>query len=170
MNNHTPKTLKLIKEIESAFENVKRENGITLHEAGSIDCYETKEKQREARKLDTDSRWQDVPDEWIRDYPQPWCFLDAKGERYYLPAYMRFSIKFPLSDSCKEMVLHIVPFSDSQGVEHEESIKSLAKNLNLNKNQCKAVFDFLKFQQQYEIDPKEPDYISALEKWEKLSK
>ena len=52
----------LIDEITSAFQDVRRGNGVTLHEATVIDSYGSMEERAKARKKDTERRWQDVPD------------------------------------------------------------------------------------------------------------
>jgi len=52
----------LIAEIECAFGDVQRGNGITLHQARALDDYRNEQEQAEARKSDTDTRWQHIPD------------------------------------------------------------------------------------------------------------
>src|SRR4051794_16144118 len=83
----------LIEEITAAFDGVSREGGISLHEAEQIDCHGIAEERAEARKVDTDRRWQDVPDQWLEELPAVPHFLDAVGFRYYLPAYMIWAMK-----------------------------------------------------------------------------
>lgn len=84
--------LELIAAIERAFADVKRENGITIHETDVIDRYGSDEEQREARKQDAEARWQDVPDD-VMDWHSGLGFLDLKGFRYYLPAYMTWILR-----------------------------------------------------------------------------
>lgn len=78
----------LIDEITSAFQDVRRGNGVTLHEATVIDSYGSMEERAKARKKDTERRWQDVPDRDIANTDAVLSFLDAEGLRYYLPAYI----------------------------------------------------------------------------------
>jgi hypothetical protein len=92
----------LVEEIAAAFDGVGREGGVSLHEAEEIDCHGTPEKRAEARKLDIDTRWQDVRDEWIEQFPSVPFFLDARGFRYYLPAYMIWALRNPNSESAAE--------------------------------------------------------------------
>jgi len=80
--------LSLIKEITAAFDGVDREDGVTLHEAMVIDSYGSLAERAEARKKDTETKWQDVPDKDIRDCDGVLSFLDDKGMRYYIPAYL----------------------------------------------------------------------------------
>jgi hypothetical protein len=83
---------KLIADIESAFDKVQREDGVTLHQAFAIDCCRSDKDCAKARKLDVETRWQDVPNADLENYPSMVHFLDSKGLRYYLPALMRRTI------------------------------------------------------------------------------
>ncbi len=83
----------LINDIREAFAEVSREDGVTLHEADVIDDYGSAAARAEARKLDTEERWQDVPDADIEKYDWILSFLDLKGFKYYIPAYMVWSLK-----------------------------------------------------------------------------
>jgi hypothetical protein len=85
----------LTTEITTAFDGIPREDGITLHEAEEIDCHGSPEELLRARQRDTDSRWQDIPDQWISELPSAVHFLDAKGLRYYLPAIMLWHFRHP---------------------------------------------------------------------------
>jgi hypothetical protein len=89
----------IIHEIEAAFEGVCREDGVTLHEAEVLDSYGTDEERAAARKLDTDTRWQDVPDEWIEASDYVLNYAEAKGFRYYIPAYIRWTLANYYPDS-----------------------------------------------------------------------
>ncbi len=84
--------LQLIADIERAFGDVKREDGVTIHEAEVIDAYGSDEERRVARELDAEERWQDVPAE-VMDSHAGFSFLDLKGFRYYLPAYMTWKLQ-----------------------------------------------------------------------------
>jgi hypothetical protein len=82
----------LIAEIRRAFAGVKREDGITLHEARAIDDYADDEERAAARVKDTDERWEDVPSKHIAEIDPVLSYLDAKGFRYYIPAYMTYAL------------------------------------------------------------------------------
>lgn len=82
----------ILADIERAFGKVERDNGITIHEAEVIDAYGSEEERQAARMLDTETRWQDVPAEVMNSHAG-FCFLDLKGLRYYLPAYMTWVLK-----------------------------------------------------------------------------
>ncbi len=83
----------VILEIERAFDGVAREDGITLHEAVALDDYASDTERAQARLRDTESRWQDVPIEDIEREYAIFSFLDDKGFRYYLPAYMTWMLR-----------------------------------------------------------------------------
>ena len=85
----------LIAEIERAFDGVSREDGITLHQAEAMDdYYKPADRVAFARLKDRESRWQDVPDRDIERYRVILSYADAKALRYYLPAYMRWTLRF----------------------------------------------------------------------------
>jgi len=87
--------LALIMEIQRAFRNVERGNGVTLHETEAIDFYGSDEERRNARAKDTDRNWQEVDDRWIEEFGGVGglSFLDEEGFRYYLPAYMTYWLR-----------------------------------------------------------------------------
>jgi hypothetical protein len=93
----TPSELLLddvIDEINRAFYGVTREGGVSLHEADVIDdYYGSMEERAEARKLDTETRWQDVPDPDIEQNSSILSFLDPIGFHYYIPAYMVWTLE-----------------------------------------------------------------------------
>lgn len=84
----------LIEEITAAFNGVSREDGVTLHEAMALDDYGGPEERQKARAQDTENRWQDVPDEDIRSSDAVLNFLDPKGFRYYIPAFLVWYLTF----------------------------------------------------------------------------
>ena len=89
------RTATIIAEIEAAFDSVSRDGGVSLHQADAIDDYASGTEQEEARKIDRDSRWQDVPDDQIAAHCDALSFLDAIGFRYYIPAFMVWMLKDP---------------------------------------------------------------------------
>ena len=83
----------VIRQIETAFDGVGRKFGVSLHEACVIDDYGSRWEQMQARMTDTEWRWQDVPEADIARYFWILSFLDPIGFRYYLPAYMVWTLK-----------------------------------------------------------------------------
>ena len=91
----------LIAEIERVFDGVSREDGITLHEADAIDVQFPRWRRRLARWRDRERRWQDVPDRVIEGGHDSLAHFDAKGLRYYLPAFLRWTLRHgDKSSSC----------------------------------------------------------------------
>lgn len=84
----------LITQIRQAFFDVDREEGVSLHEADVIDDHGSAQQQEVARKLDSDRVWWDVPEADIERYHWILSFLDPVGFRYYLPAYMTWTLKY----------------------------------------------------------------------------
>jgi len=80
----------LIDRISLAFQNTKLEDGITIHQARALDDYADPDK---ARQIDRALRWQEIPDRWIEKFSDVFAFMDAKGFRYYIPAYMIWCLK-----------------------------------------------------------------------------
>ena len=89
----------VIEAIRLAFANVPR-GSISLHEAEVIDDYGSEEERAEARRLDTESSWDRVPDSHIEECTSALCHLDPHGWKYYVPAYMIWTLgHFGASDS-----------------------------------------------------------------------
>ena len=83
----------LLSQIQSAFSNVTRDGGISLHEATAIDNYALEPERKTARLKDIDSHWTCVPDEHIATNDTVFSFLDIKGHVYYAPAYMSWLLR-----------------------------------------------------------------------------
>lgn len=83
---------KLLTSIREAFDDVEREDGISLREAEVIDDCGGEREQRKARRLDNESHWSEVTFEDLERYHWMFTYLDAKGFRYYLPAVMSLAI------------------------------------------------------------------------------
>ncbi len=139
-----PELLKerLIEEIRQAFAGVSREDGITLHEANVIDLYGSDVERAAARRLDRDERWEDVPDDLIESHPSILTFLDAKGFRYYLPAYMVWALRNLGSDSLSvDFTIYALSPSRLPGFRRW----SLERYGIFNSGQATAICRFLRF-------------------------
>ncbi len=100
---------RVIAQIIAAFKSVKREDGISPHEAHeifliedyaynfSINSSEAKAILVSARAIDTDVCWQEISQERLKKFVDIigiyYYYLDPKGWRYYLPAYMVWSLQ-----------------------------------------------------------------------------
>jgi len=80
-----------VAEIHEAFAGVTRDGGVSWSESDALDDYKSKRAQRKARESDTDTSWTELinDESWDPDaHTHCWCYLDAIGFRYYLPAGM----------------------------------------------------------------------------------
>ncbi len=155
----------LIAQIANAFASVTRDEGATLHEAMAIDDRKTPQEQRAARRFDRDERWQDVPDTVIAASGAALNFLDAKGFRYYLPAFMIYELKnwensaLFTSSSCRLLNDHPHSLRKSEPA-------VIAARFGFDGAQCRAVAAFLRL----EIDSCEilasKVVVEAVKKWE----
>ncbi|HEY9853379.1 MAG TPA: DUF6714 family protein [Leptolyngbyaceae cyanobacterium] len=82
--------LTLIEKINAAFKDVTLEDGVSLHQARARDDYED---EWLARQIDREVRWQEIPDSWIKTFHDVFSFMDAKGFRHAIPAYMLWCLK-----------------------------------------------------------------------------
>lgn len=88
-----PTQQEVIDAVREAFHGVAREDGVTLHEARVIDDYGGSDERAAARMLDTEKAWEVVPVSDIEEYSEALSFLDPKGFRYYIPAYMIWAVR-----------------------------------------------------------------------------
>ena len=84
---------KLIAYIRRAFERTRLGNGITIHEADLEGCYTDDSERSHARAKDDEVVWSDVPDWKIERFPSVMPFFDPEGYRFYIPAYMIWTLK-----------------------------------------------------------------------------
>ncbi len=139
--------VQIIEAIRQAFAEVTREEGVTLHEAVVIDDYGSKEERAEARKLDVDHHWYDVPDALLESHCDTLCFVDTPGFRYYLPAYMTWTLRYAMtSDSFS--VDHAV-YSLNPGTDSKLRDWHLERFEAFDEAQSKAINQFLWFVAEY---------------------
>lgn len=148
--------ISIVEEITRAFDGVAREDGVTLHQTRAMDDCDGPEEELAARQLDTESRWQDVPVDDMDEYSDIFAFLDPKGFRYYLPAYMIRALTgdTPGSGNISEILAYtLVPNScmpqDMWAVNDDNDVLRFRL---LNRAQSHAVYRFLQFQANYEQD------------------
>ncbi len=93
-SSHEQKKRALIEEITAAFDGVSRENGVSFRESRVIDDYGSDEERAKARSEDTETRWQDVPDDDIYHAYACLSFLDEIGFHYYIPAFVVWFLRY----------------------------------------------------------------------------
>ena len=144
--------------IISAFAGVQRENGMSLHEADVLDMYGSPAECAAARKMDSDQSWEEVPSADIARFYSVLSFFDPKGFRYYLPAYMIWSLRnYETSASpSADATIFALTFSGDHKYEryHRERFELLTKD------QARAVCRFL----QYLIEYGGEDYSEAAQR------
>jgi hypothetical protein len=159
----------LIDEITAAFDGVSREDGTTLHEAIAIDDWKSLDEQLAARLFDTEERWQDVPDDAIVECDSALSFLDPKGFRYYLPAFMVCGLRNWTNDAsrtvdtCEYHLLH-----ESRKSLRQSEPASIAAKYGLSAAQCKSIAHFLRFVvgDDDELTTQPATTLQAVGKWE----
>lgn len=131
--------LLLIKKITAAFDGVSREDGISLHAARALDDWHSLEEAKKiGQKMDRDTKWQEVPAEWIMKFHDIFSFLDPKGFRYYVPAYMVWSLKEPKASISNSLNFLMYALENRDG--YYQSHFEL-----LNQEQLEVISDFIDF-------------------------
>jgi len=82
----------IIECIQEAFKDVSREDGVSLHEGLVMDAYGSDEERLEARRMDTEGHWSQISDQELIKYQNALRYFDRKSFKYYVPAYMIFSL------------------------------------------------------------------------------
>lgn len=110
----------LVREIESSFKCVELGDGIGIFEAEAIDgCVSDIAREKERRK-DQREHWESIPDEVIAQHYSVLSFMDQKGLRFHLPAYMRFAVRnFAISNSASVDAVIYALCKDPKTVEEE---------------------------------------------------
>jgi hypothetical protein len=83
----------LIQLIHTAFADVTLGGGETLHQAHLEGAYTDEKVWLAARQKDPESHWSEVPDWKLETGSSTLSFLDAEGWRFYIPAFMCWSLK-----------------------------------------------------------------------------
>lgn len=101
--------------------------------------------------------WQNIPDKLIEKLHDVLCFLDEKGYRFYLPAYMIYTINnfnSSHSNAIDSTIFSLIP-----------SEYNLSRFQSFNQWQSQAICQFLSFIALFYTDG---DAIKALEYWGKF--
>lgn len=157
----------IIEEITAAFHGVPR-GEITLHEADVWDNYGSEEEAEQARSLDIDNCWEDIPEEWIEECSSALPFLDPQSWRYYIPAYMIWTLKnYENSDSIvSEWTVYTFCMLNRSKNEPDSKENDLERFQQLNQKQSAAVYLFLKYMGEHYLD----DAEEAIQQyWKKFS-
>lgn len=134
----------LIELITAAFQNVERGDGVSLHEADVLDDYGSDEECAAARLLDTEERWQEVPESKINRRYSRLSFLDAEGFRFYSPVYMLWALKHRKTRDSNVVVYAFDPMLNTDLQEHKHQKFAL-----FTAEQNKSICGFLRFFSMY---------------------
>jgi hypothetical protein len=126
--------IEVIRDIESAFGGVALEDGIGILEGRVLHGYANDRERENIRKTDFRERWRDIPDDVIANNAVALCFMDPKGLRFNLPAYMRFTLlHYDDSDSDSfDWVIYAVS-KEQHDIDHEWTIFSEAQKAAIAK-------------------------------------
>jgi hypothetical protein len=134
----------IIDAIHEAFRGVAR-GRISLHEAEAIDAYASDEECAAVRSLDTETRWEDVPDQHIAQCTAALSHVDPESWRYYIPRYMEWSLcNFRSSDSVASDFT-IYTFAPARKKEPQLREYSLQRYRLLTAQQSRVVYRFLRY-------------------------
>ena len=133
----------IIEAIRLAFANTPR-GVISMHEAEAIDSYASDEEQNDARKLDKAETWDQIDDHDIEKCSAALSHLDPEGWRFYIPAYMIWSLKyFAVTDSIiPDFTIYTF---DLPGTDANSYKRRLYRFQLLNAAQSHAVCLFLRY-------------------------
>lgn len=92
--------LKVIRNIEKEFRNVKRDGGTTLHQMDLRDSFLPllESEMKDAERRDPEISWQEISPSKLSRFSQSLTFLDDLGYRFYLLAFMRHGLQTSYPD------------------------------------------------------------------------
>jgi len=146
----------LIDEIRSAFHDVSLGDGVSAEEAWVLDAYGTEEERTEARRSRQNLPWERVAESRVfEEFVDLFCFLDAKGSRFYLPACMIWVLEELLKTKDLQMAEYLLYAlcpnrkDENDPVNREDAHPKMARYKELNGTQATAVARFLEFMCEY---------------------
>lgn len=160
----------LIELISKSFQNVSREDGVSLREGIVLDECGTAEERARARTEDTENHWSEISDNDLIKYSDALCFFDKKSFKYYAPAYMIYCLKnHAHSDAfCIDSIVYAFNCSQDESLleYHLDRYSQLSTAQNI------AIAQFLTFIAHSNDDDLEVDHArAALDYyWEKFLK
>lgn len=164
----TSEKIELRKTIESAFDGMPRPD-MSLRQfvltdqkgmAGTI----TDEEWRLAGILRTDAKWQDISALEIEHCDSQLAHMEAEDFRYYLPAYMLYSLDHAQESMLETMTPGSVIFGLTPSRDHPSY--SAGQYSLLDPSQRRAVAAFLRYMASNANDYDRIDAITALGFWE----
>lgn len=145
----------VIDTIEQAFADVRLESGTTIHEADLEGAYSDERVRLNARAKDAETDWRDVPDWKIEKFHAALSFFDTVAWRFYIPAYMCWTLKNWRTSRSQTINSTIWCFEPSTGERELKLYRALTDA------QGHAVFAFLSFFRKYSGQPDSHRAIAA---------
>lgn len=128
----------LIAEIEEAFGGVELGDGLSMHQAGAMDLLLEPEEVLQARRLDPETRWQDIPDGRVDEFHYALTYMDPAGLRFHVPRFMVFALENPGLDS---PAVDAVVYACDFGEEMKQEV--LAQFNAMSRKQMRTIAHFL---------------------------
>ena len=88
-----PQASELIEKIRCAFEGVELEDGVSLNMTEYNDSSGSRPEFIERSLQDERIDWSSIPDEVLEQFLVTFPFTDLKGYKFYMPAYMIWTIR-----------------------------------------------------------------------------
>jgi hypothetical protein len=149
----------LVSMIEGAFDGVTLEDGVSLNECEFADSGGTATVFRDAAANDERENWRLIADDLTR-FEVTFCFTDLRGYRFYLPAYMIWTIRnFRTSNSI------IADFTIYACDPDRHQFKEMPFVQFFDHAQLQAIVSFLQFCAEHE----EPDARAVRGNLQKIS-
>ena len=165
--------IELVNQIDKAFDGVEH-SAISLRQFVLTDEFGlsrdiTDSEWSEAGVNRVDSKWQEIPDAEIEECGCMLAHMDAKEFRYFLPVYIKYTLKnyresFFGNDMLSEVVFSLYPSTRESNL-YAYNIKQLSL---LNTNQELAVVSYLKFITASDIYESRDAEIALERYWDKI--
>ncbi|AFY91683.1 DUF6714 family protein [Chamaesiphon minutus] len=126
--------------VQTAFADVELGDGITLHQAVALDKYRTDAEVIAARSQDPEDRWQEIPRANLFYFESALSFVDERGTRYYLPAFIIAALEGYISFN--------IPFfkiSRMLGSLRKSVPSEVIRRYGFDRHQVSAIAAFLRF-------------------------
>ncbi len=160
----------LITAIEEAFDGVEYSD-TSLRQFRLTDQYGlvreiAKKEWSSAGKDRVDTKWQDIPDSEIEECDCLLAHMQAGEFRYFLPAYMRYSIKHIRTPIEETDILGLTVFSLYPSTKNTDTYNYKISQLSLlNDTQKLVVVEFLRLVASEAEYLQRPNALKALERW-----
>lgn len=156
----------LIERIRAAFLDVELGDGITIHQAIVLDDRGDRFDEAKARRKDAGVHWTELTCETVQKCNSALSFLDEKGVRFYLPAFMICSLK---GGSSLVMDAAIFKLMYEHGVSRRQTQpKNISAKFDFSPAQIRVIADFLEFLHPEEEGISEKERI-VLSRWRALA-